>query len=164
MILQAAAAWVFLLLPLGSLSQCMPPCPVSYFGYQVFRLSHADITAVFNLEAELFDILATRRGAVDVLVPPERREDLVAIIDKHQGLELELIVQDVHQEIEVEKAAQLAAAAAAQQFNKQVQRHRMEWTMYHPLEDMYEWFDYLEGISVMQYFIRHSFLHLIFFD
>ena len=140
------ASMLVLLTILVSLSQSKPSCTKSYSGYKVVRLSHVGIEAIRTLEAEGFDILSAGKNSVDILVPPDGENEMYRFIAKYQGVEPLTIVEDLQEKINAERAFQRAAEAKHKN-TKWYQSHRMDWDSYHSLDDMYEWFDYLEGMD-----------------
>ena len=79
---------------------------------------------------------------------PEQREEMDRFIQE-QGMRFEVYIEDIQDLIDAESRSQETARMSRQG----KQQPSMDWESYHPLEDIYEWFDYLEGTK-MQLIIR----------
>jgi len=117
----------------------------TFNGFQVLRTfpKTQEQTAFLTkfeeqLEYDLWtDIMIGR--PVDIMTSPQHKQKLTKSLES-QGIQYELMVDDVQTLIEYEKVpavADLAAAASSAD-------HSMTWTEYHSLEDMYSYLDYLE--------------------
>merc|ERR1711971_993059 len=97
-----------------------------FSDFQVFRATpktreEADFLHSLRLTATHYDFWTEVRvgGAVDIMVPQEKKEELLADL--------------------------IPAAPERWQMTRMAPRHAMTWTEYHPLEDMYTYLDYLEA-------------------
>jgi len=114
---------------------------VAYHGYQVHRV-HVETEAqakflqsireVYNLD---FWTETRVGGPVDIMVQPHLKANIESLL-KVEGLTSEMIISDV----EELASKQLIPANSTKQFSG----HSMDWISYHALEEIYEWFDYLE--------------------
>lgn len=64
----------------------------------------------------------------DIMVPPHNIDRFVSILDS-RGLQYSIMMSNVG---ELVSRSKMVAG-------------KMSWDVYHPLEDMYDYFDYLEG-------------------
>ena len=71
---------------------------------------------------------------MDIRASPATEAQLVSWLEQ-QGLDWTVMIQDVG----VLMQQELVAAGP-----KLSTKHNMDWLSYHPLEDIYGWFDYLE--------------------
>ena len=133
----------------------------NYDGYKVLRLNVQDLSQgdiLRSLEAAgKYDFWTEIRksGSVDVMVNPEEEAELLDILDSVQ-ITHSVMIDDVQSLVEQSRMAS----------NEQHLRqgHNMDWDSYHPLEDMYGYFDYLEGtLSAVTTFFILSFYFCIFF-
>ena len=115
----------------------------SYSGYQVLRVqveNEAQGNILSTLEKRnVFDFWSHIRtqGPVDIMASPETILALEAYLNEN-NLSFSVMIEDV------QKLAEMSPMkAAGGPSNKQ--GHNMDWDSYHPLEDMYGYFDYLEG-------------------
>ena len=113
---------------------------VSYKGHPVYRILVKDNTEadlLKSLEDEsVYDFWSEIRVGkhVDVRTSPEDDEALKDWM-KEKGLEYSVMIEDVEALMKLEKEP-----TAGGEVGK-----TMDWTSYHALEDIYEWFDYLEA-------------------
>lgn len=112
----------------------------SYSGHSVLRVVveyEAQATALHQLTltgAWDFWTKVVAGRTTDIRTSPEAREELEAWL-ADAGLAWSTMIQDVGVLMEAEAATTGVRGAAG---------HSMDWTSYHPLEDIYGWFDYLE--------------------
>ena len=85
-----------------------------------------------------------RNGPVDIMVSPGEQAKLESIL-RALNIESSVMIDNVQDLIDREKAA--LEKAAARRATSPKQNHNMDWETYHPLEDFYGYFDYLEGES-----------------
>merc|ERR1711892_1034128 len=115
---------------------------VDYSGYQVLRVeinNEQDAESLKNLEEEgLFDFWTEIRMGkhVDIMASPDSIGSLDMWLETN-GLTSAVMIQDVAPLMELEKMN--VGNNAGEKLG-----HSMDWTSYHPLEEMYGWFDYLE--------------------
>ena len=116
---------------------------VSYKGYKVFRVDVNDPSQsefLRDLERnDRYDFWTEVRkvGPVDVMASPQEQEGLMELLTS-TGIEYTVMIEDVQTLVEQ------SLIPAKEQSPRQ--GHNMDWESYHPLEDMYGYFDYLEGI------------------
>merc|ERR1712080_37575 len=115
----------------------------SYSGHQVLRVqveneSQAEAMEALNREGgfNFWTEVGVSRP-VDVMVSPAARESLETWLEE-EGILWTVMAEDVGVLMEEE----LVPATNA---SKPSTEHSMDWTSYHAIEDMYEWFDYLES-------------------
>merc|ERR1712123_345310 len=115
---------------------------VDYSGYQVLRVeinNEQDAESLKNLEEEgLFDFWTEIRMGkhVDIMASPDSIGSLDMWLETN-GLTSAVMIQDVAPLMELEKMN--VGNNVGEKLG-----HSMDWTSYHPLEEMYGWFDYLE--------------------
>jgi len=116
---------------------------VDYSGYQVLRVQVKDkheAEILKHMEEEgLFDFWTEVRIGrhVDVMTSPQNMETLSHWIHTNE-LQWSTMIPDVGPLMELEKVPAGNISAVSQV------GHSMDWTSYHPLEEIYGWFDYLE--------------------
>merc|ERR1712240_75284 len=129
-----------LVLALASLS--MVKAMVDYSGYQVLRVqvnNQQEAETLKNLEEEnLFDFWTEIRLGkhVDIMASPNTISSLETWLGSH-SLVFSVMISDVAPLLELEKIN-------VGDNTKDKLGHSMDWTSYHPLDEMYGWFDYLE--------------------
>jgi len=129
-----------LVLVLASLS--MVKAMVDYSGYQVLRVqvnNQQEAETLKNLEEEnLFDFWTEIRLGkhVDIMASPNTISSLETWLGSH-SLVFSVMISDVAPLLELEKIN-------VGNNTKDKLGHSMDWTSYHPLDEMYGWFDYLE--------------------
>ena len=74
---------------------------------------------------------------VDILSPPDSLDSLQTFLRDH-NLDWAVMISDVQALIDLEKIP-----SDSGKINGDL-GHSMDWTSYHPLEEIYGWFDYLE--------------------
>jgi len=128
----------WLLLPLVCLAS-LAAGYVDYSGHILVRIS-PDTTEQAEALAELreagvdFWTEPVVGRMVDIRVPPHQAAEL-EIFFNHSGLHTVVINPDIQ-----------ASMAAAPMVNGDLRNgHSMDWTKYHPIEDMYSYWDYLEA-------------------
>jgi len=113
---------------------------VDYTGHQLVRASPSTAEQVEALqtlqhEAGVDFWLEPRQGRpVDIRVAPGQADDLNRFFN-HSGLETELLssnIQELLDSVPMVKGSMRAG-------------HSMDWTNYHPIEDIYSYWDYLEA-------------------
>ena len=115
---------------------------VNYSGYKVLRVevrSELEAEKLNSLQEEgLFDFWTeVRLGKhVDVMASPQNIGSLEMWIETNE-LASTIMIQDVAPLMELEKIN----VGNKDRVNL---GHSMDWTSYHPLEEIYGWFDYLE--------------------
>jgi len=115
---------------------------VNYSGYKVLRVevrNEEEADKLKSLEEEgLFDFWTEVRNGkhVDVMASPQNIGSLETWIETN-GLASSIMIQDVAPLMELEKINVGPKDGVKL-------GHSMDWTSYHPLEDIYGWFDYLE--------------------
>jgi len=116
--------------------------------FQVFRAEpknreEADFLHSLRMTATHYDFWTEVRvgGAVDIMVPQEKREELLTELED-RDIKHSLHIQNVQELIEKEK---IPAAPERWQMTRMAPRHAMTWTEYHSLEDMYTYLDYIEA-------------------
>lgn len=72
--------------------------------------------------------------SVDIRLAPDQAEEMEAFFN-HSGLETELLSRDIQHMLDAVPMVKGTLRAG----------HSMDWTAYHPLEDMYSYWDYLEA-------------------
>merc|ERR1712121_517825 len=119
-----------------------------FSDFQVFRATpkskdEADFLHSLRLTATHYDFWTEVRvgGAVDIMVPQEKKEQLLADLED-RNIQHSLHINNVQELIEKEK---IPAKPERWQMTRMAPRHAMTWTEYHPLEDMYTYLDYLEA-------------------
>merc|ERR1712066_141468 len=116
---------------------------LSYNGYQVLRISvetEAQAAGLDQLEKSgEFDfwshIILGRH--VDIMASPDGLPTLQRWLAS-QAMNWHVMIKDVEALIQLEKIP------AGNSSMKADSRHSMDWTSYHPIEDIYGWFDCLE--------------------
>merc|ERR1711899_603067 len=116
--------------------------------FQVFRAEpknreEADFLHSLRMTATHYDFWTEVRvgGVVDIMVPQEKKEELLAELED-RDIKHSLHIQNVQELIEKEK---IPAAPERWQLTRMAPRHAMTWTEYHSLEDMYTYLDYIEA-------------------
>merc|ERR1712156_470118 len=116
--------------------------------FQVFRAEpknreEADFLHSLRMTATHYDFWTEVRvgGAVDIMVPQEKREELLTELED-RDIKHSLHIQNVQELIEKEK---IPAAPERWQMTRMAPRHAMTRTEYHSLEDMYTYLDYIEA-------------------
>jgi len=116
--------------------------------FQVFRAEpknreEADFLHSLRMTATHYDFWTEVRvgGFVDIMVPQEKKEELLAELED-RDIKHSLHIQNVQELIEKEK---IPAAPERWQLTRMAPRHAMTWTEYHSLEDMYTYLDYIEA-------------------
>lgn len=125
---------VLILLPISN-------ARVDFTGHQVLRTSpetvaQADILAGFEKNFNVWNEVGVGRN-VDVQVAPDSLKDLLEVLDRN-NIKHTTIIQDVQKIIDMSAMPATRPKVAADV------GHSMDWTSYHPLEDMYSYLDYLE--------------------
>ena len=133
---------VVALVLLGLLALASADDRKSYDGYKVLRIqveskSQADILSRLDME-NVFDFWNNIRteGPVDIMTSPEKLSTLEKFLERNQ-MSYSVMIEDV------QKLADMSPMQPGKPNNKQ--GHNMDWESYHPLDDMYGFFDYLEG-------------------
>jgi len=115
----------------------------SFTGFQVYRAVPKDQAEASYLQTlrtirEHYDFWTEVRinGAVDIMVPPGKQEQLETDFEL-KGISYEIMIPDVQKLIELEKVAAPSTAVPNP-------KHAMTWTEYHTLDDMYTYLDFLE--------------------
>jgi len=121
-------------------------CPalgsVDYSGYQVLRVqvpTQQQAATLRTLEEEnLFDFWTEIRLGkhVDIMASPHTVLSLESWLDD-AGLVFSVMIPDVSPLLELERRS--VSNTSAHRLG-----HSMDWTSYHPLDEIYGWFDYLE--------------------
>ena len=132
------------------LTTVLLPCQskkTSYIDNQVLRISisdHEEADLIRPLENK-FDFWTNPmpKRTLDVRVSPKEKKKLIKFLDKND-FDWKVYIKDVQGLIDEEENAQKKARAKLRA--KSEQEHMMDWESYHPLEEIYKWFDYLEGI------------------
>merc|ERR1712013_848616 len=103
----------------------------------------ADFLHSLRMTATHYDFWTEVRvgGVVDIMVPQEKKEELLAELED-RDIKHSLHIQNVQELIEKEK---IPAAPERWQMTRMAPRHAMTWTEYHSLEDMYTYLDYIEA-------------------
>merc|ERR1712241_26802 len=116
----------------------------SYSGYQVLRVSVENESQAAELdklersgEYDFWSNFIVIGKHVDVMASPERLPILHQWLSDN-GMTWSVMVADVESLIQLEK---IPAGNSSSRTNSQ---HSMDWTSYHPIEEIYGWFDYLE--------------------
>ena len=117
--------------------------PTDYSGYQVLRITvqnEEDASKMLELQKlQKFDfwteIIVGRHA--DVMASEINAERLKTWLDSNH-LDWSVMISDVQSLMELEKIP-------ASSGDKAKAGHNMDWTQYHPIEEMYGWFDYLES-------------------
>ena len=119
----------------------------TYSDHQVLRIdiSDQDEAALIKPLENKFDFWTNPmpNRTLDVMVSPKEKKKLLKFLDKND-FDWKVYIKDVQGLIDEEENAQKKARAKLRA--KSQQEHMMDWESYHPLEEIYEWFDYLEGI------------------
>jgi len=116
---------------------------VSYSGHQVLRVQvedegQAKLMEAIDREGQFDFWTEVRVGShVDVMVAPDTRDKLEFLLAR-AGIQWELMIEDVGVLME----AELIPAPNVSAPNP---KHNMDWTSYHPVEDMYGYMTYLEN-------------------
>lgn len=127
---------------------------VIYDGYKVFRVNPSDSQQRELLKTieggKKYDFWTDVRkiGPVDIMVSPQEQDDLLELLNGH-GLTHNVMIEDVQALIEESK---MTAGNTIS-----LQGHNMDWDSYHPLEDMYGYFDFLEGMKTKGAYFWKSF-------
>merc|ERR1711970_1533656 len=111
---------------------------VDYSGHQVFRarvntVKQADFLEELRKEYDFWTEVGVGRS-VDILCGPHQLDHLTDELLRH-GVEFSIMIEDV------QKLAEMAPMAKG---TKNKYGHSMDWTAYHPIEDMHSYLDYLE--------------------
>ena len=142
----ANALWLLLLM---RLLLCGQSEKVPYNDYQVLRIpvSNEGQASILKTLETKFDFWADPMPgrAADIMVSTKTKGDLLDFL-KENHLDWSVFVEDVQVLIDAEARAQTIAMEKNKDKSEQ---HNMDWESYHPLEDIYEWFDYLEGIQIL---------------
>merc|ERR1712121_477352 len=117
---------------------------VDYSGYKVLRVevkSLEDADLLKSLESEgLFDFWTEIRLGqhVDIMASPNNIQSLQQWIESH-GMNYRTMIEDVAPLMisELRNVGNMTEKAHL--------GHSMDWTSYHPLDEIYGWFDYLES-------------------
>lgn len=113
---------------------------VDYTGHQLVRASpstaeQVEALQILQHEAGVDFWLEPRQGRpVDIRVAPGQADDLNRFFN-HSGLETELLssnIQELLDSVPMVKGSMRGG-------------HSMDWTNYHPIEDIYSYWDYLEA-------------------
>ena len=129
-------------LAMASLALVQAKAMVDYSGYQVLRVqvrTEQEAETLNTLQEEnLFDfwteILLGKH--VDIMAAPTTIASLYTWLEDHDLL-YSVMIQDVAPLLELERIN-------VGNTTREEVGHSMDWTSYHPLDEMYGWFDYLE--------------------
>merc|ERR1711970_1423334 len=138
--MKAVSCIVVLAMASLTLVQAIPT--VDYSGYQVLRVqvtTEEQAAVITTLEEEnLFDFWTEIRLGkhVDIMASPHTVLSLESWLDD-AGLVFSVMIPDVSPLLELERRS--VGNTTAQRTG-----HSMDWTSYHPLDEIYGWFDYLE--------------------
>ena len=118
-----------------------------YDGFTVLRaqvdnLDHAE--ALHQLEQTgAFDFWTQvkKQGPVDIMAKSDKLAELADYLTTND-VSFSTMVEDVQELIDQAKMNYGARIGAEQG------QHDMDWTSYHPLEDMYSYWDYIEGTLI----------------
>ena len=117
---------------------------LSYSGYQVLRVSVDNERHAAQLDKlqrngdyDFWSNFIVIGKHVDVMASPQRLPSLHQWLSDN-GMTWSVMVADVESLIQLEKIP------AGNSSSKTDSRHSMDWTSYHPIEEIYGWFDYLE--------------------
>ena len=136
------AVFSILGLAMASLALVQARAMVDYSGYQVLRVqvrTEQEAETLNSLQEEnLFDfwteILLGKH--VDIMAAPTTIASLYTWLEDHDLL-YSVMIQDVAPLLELERIN-------VGNTTREELGHSMDWTSYHPLDEMYGWFDYLE--------------------
>merc|ERR1712013_849989 len=111
---------------------------VDYSGHQVLRLKvetleEAALLAGMREDYDFWTEIGVGRS-VDILCGPDQVENLTEELSRH-GVQFSTMIEDVQK---------LAEMAPMTKGTKNKSGHNMDWTAYHPIEDMHIYLDYLE--------------------
>jgi len=126
---------IFSILPLLSISNGR----VDFTGHQVIRtnpgtVEQANILAGLENSLDFWTDVGVGRN-VDIQVSPNSLQSLLDVLDRN-NIKHTTIIMDVQKIIDMSKMTKGGAAREG---------HSMDWTSYHPLEDIYSYLDYLES-------------------
>jgi len=129
-------------LAMASLALVQAKAMVDYSGYQVLRVqvrTEQEAETLNTLQEEnLFDfwteIMIGKH--VDIMAAPTTIASLYTWLEDHDLL-YSVMIQDVAPLLELERIN-------VGNTTREELGHSMDWTSYHPLDEMYGWFDYLE--------------------
>merc|ERR1712013_917852 len=111
---------------------------VDYSGHQVFRTrvttaEQAELLVELRHDYDFWTEVGVGRS-VDILCGPDQVEHLTGELSRH-GVQFSTMIEDVQK---------LAEMAPMTKGTKNRSGHSMDWTAYHPIEDMHSYLDYLE--------------------
>merc|ERR1719317_179232 len=101
---------------------------------EVKTIHHAKVVGEFEDSFDLWTDVRLGRH-VDIHSHPEQVDDLVHLLDQH-GVEHKVMIEDLEAAIE--------AVPMMTGSNVTESGHSMDWTSYHPIEDIHSYLDYLE--------------------
>merc|ERR1719317_1272114 len=112
---------------------------ISYSGHKVLSaevktIHHAKVVGELEDSFDLWTDVRLGRH-VDIHSHPEQVDDLVHLLDQH-GVEHKVMIEDLETAIE--------AVPMITGSNVTESGHSMDWTSYHPIEDIHSYLDYLE--------------------
>jgi len=113
---------------------------VDYTGHQLIRTrpgTAEQAEALQELQQEVgvdFWLEPVLGRAVDIRVAPEQADDLHRFFN-HSGLRVEVLSNNIQQLLDSVPMVKGSARSG----------HSMDWTAYHPIEDIYSYWDYLEA-------------------
>eukprot|EP00095_Tigriopus_kingsejongensis_P005645 maker-scaffold695_size110128-snap-gene-0.17 protein:Tk05645 transcript:maker-scaffold695_size110128-snap-gene-0.17-mRNA-1 annotation:"carboxypeptidase b" len=116
----------------------------SYDGYKVFRVQvksdqDAEILQVLDASPSVdFWTDIRRQGPVDIMVEPARQQAFEELMATN-SLEYSTMIHNLTPLFDAEKKSMQTKVKGSQA------KYNMDWESYHPLEDFYEYFDYLEA-------------------
>merc|ERR1712013_542117 len=111
---------------------------VDYSGHQVFRTrvtttEQAELLVELRHDYDFWTEVGVGRS-VDILCGPDQVDHLTGELSRH-GVQFSTMIEDVQK---------LAEMAPMTKGTKNRSGHNMDWTSYHPIEDMHSYLDYLE--------------------
>ena len=123
---------------------CTFAVPAEYTGYQVLRINvknEDDASKLVEIQKiPKFDfwteIIVGKN--VDIMGSAMNADRLKTWLDSN-NLDWSVMISDVQSLMELEKIPSSSSPS-----NREKTGHNMDWTQYHPIEEMYGWFDYLE--------------------
>jgi len=112
---------------------------VDFTGQQVLRTSPETVEQTDLLIGLInkFDIWNDGAGReIDIRVSPDSLQDLLDVLESN-NIKHSTIIQDLQKIIDLSEMSAVRTRLSA--------NHSMDWTSYHPIEDMYSYLDYLES-------------------